>query len=119
MAKERIVRAETNGDIGSALLQSAGGKYSLSVTGREGLYTENTSTPGHRLIHLVNFRPELPLKDVKVSMTVPNGKKVKRVRLASPDQKQDQTVRFTKKGDEIVFTVSQVETYSIAIVDLD
>ena len=119
LAKDQIVRVDANGDIGSALLQSVGGKYSFSVAGREGLYTEYTSTPDRELIHLVNFRPEIPLKDVEVSMIVPKGKKVKRVRIASPDQKQDHIVRFTRKGNEIFFTAPQVDTYSIAIVDLD
>lgn len=117
--KDQILRTEADGDIGAALLQSAGGKFSCNVTGREGLYTEYTSTPGQRLIHLVNFRPELPVKDMKVSVTIPKGKKVKAVRLASPDQKQDQTIRFTKKGGEITFTVGEVDTYGIAIVDFN
>ena len=117
--KDQIVRSDTNGDIGEALRQSVGGKFSFNVTGREGLYTEYTATPGQHLIHLVNFRPELPVKDIKVSMTVPRGKQVKRVRLASPDQKQDQIIRFTRKRGEISFTVAEIGTYGIAIVDLN
>ena len=117
--KDQMVHASAEDDIGRALRQSAGGQFSFDVSAGEGLYAEYTSTPGHQLIHLVNFQVEQPVKDVKLSMAIPHGKKVKRVRLASPDQKQDQTIRFTKKGREISFTVPEVGTYSIAVVELD
>ena len=96
--KDQMVHASAEDDIGRALRQSAGGQFSFDVSAGEGLYAEYTSTPGHQLIHLVNFQVEQPVKDVKLSMAIPQGKKVKRVRLASPDQKQDQTIRFTKPG---------------------
>ena len=119
VAKDQIVRTETDGDIGRALLLSAGGRFSRGVTGREGLFAEYTSTPKYQMVHLVNFRPELPVKNAKVSMVIPKDKKVKSVRLASPDRNDDQPVKFTKKSDEIFFTVPGVDTYSIAIVDFD
>lgn len=113
-----ITRVAADANIGDALAQSVGRHYSASLDGPEGLYCEYTAVPGSQLVHLVNFRPERPVKNVHVTMAVPKGKKVSGVRLASPDQKADKTLKFTKKGGDIAFTVPEIGTYGIAIIDL-
>jgi hypothetical protein len=118
VASDRIVRVDADGDIGKALLQSLDGQYAASVTARKGLFAEYTSVTGQLLVHLVNFRPEEPVKNVSVNMIVPKGKKVSRVSIASPDEKADRTIKFSKKGNAISFTVPEVSTYSVAIVEL-
>lgn len=117
--KDRIVQTSADGDIGKALLQAVDGHYAANVTAPEGLYAEYTSVAGRQLVHLVNFRPEQPVKNVKVSLLVPDGKKVTRVSVASPDQKGDRAIKFNKKGHTISFMVPEVDTYSIAVMELN
>jgi hypothetical protein len=112
---EQLVKGDT-AHIGDALLGSVDGHYSATVDGREGFYAEYTSVPGRRLVHLVNFRPDDPVKDVQVSIAVPDGKSVKSVRIASPLLKEDQPLRFKEKGGTIHFTVPAVRVYDVAIV---
>jgi hypothetical protein len=116
--KDRIVQTGKDGDIANALLQSADGRFSASIAAPEGLYAEYTETTEGRLVHLVNFRPEQPVTDTKVCMRVSEGQSVKRVRLASPGRSNDLPVKFKKEGGSISFTVPEVGTYEVAIVEL-
>lgn len=117
ISPDRLVRVKGTEDIGKALLRSVGGYYSAEVRGKDGLYAEYTATPGRQLVHLVNFRPERPVANVKVSMRVPEGRSVRDVRIASPLLKEDETVTFTEKEKVISFTVPKVDVYDVAIVE--
>jgi len=116
--ERQMVKINDDGNILDALHQSVGGRYSAFASGQEGLYAEYTEVPNQRLVHLVNFRPESPVKNVKVTMQIPDGKKAKRVLLACPTQNEDMPIKFSQKGSEISFTVPEVGVYKIGIVEL-
>jgi hypothetical protein len=78
-----------------------------------------TEQPGRRLVHLVNYRDNDPMRDVAVSLQLPKGGRAKRVTLASPDRHADQTVLFEQEGGRVRFTVPEVRIYEIAAVEFE
>jgi len=81
-----------------------------------GLCAELTEQPGRRLVHLVNYRDDGPIKEVSVRLRLPEGRKVKSVTLASPEREGDQAVQYAVKDGAVSFTVPAVGVYEIALV---
>ncbi len=81
----------------------------------EGLCTEVTEQPGRRLVHLVNYRADGPLRDLSVGLSLPEGKRASRVTLASPEH-GDENVPFHEEAGRVTFDVSRLSVYEIAIV---
>ncbi len=92
------------------------GKLSLATDGPEGLCAELTEQNGRRLVHLVNYRPDEPARNVTVRIRLPAGKTAKTVALASPLREKDDTICFDQEVDEVEFAVPAVEVYEIAVV---
>jgi hypothetical protein len=101
-------------------IRRACGGFSVAIEAKsEGLCTELTDQPGRRLVHLVNYRADGPMRDVAVSLQLPRGTRAKRIVLASPDRDADQTVPFEKREGMVRFTVPEIRIYEIAAVELD
>ena len=84
-----------------------------------------TESPKGRMVHLLNYLPELRGKsllveeeltamDVEITLRL-DGKKVKRVYLA-PDEKE---LSFTIEKDEVLFTIPLVKGYDMAVVEME
>ena len=65
-------------------IRQACGAFSATVDAQPRLCAEYTAQEKRRLMHLVNYRPEGPLRDVAVEVQIPQGRKVRSVRLVSP-----------------------------------
>lgn len=113
----RVVRLDRPDQLPTALEKALAGRLSLHVTAPEGLAAELTQQPGRRLVHLVNYRADQPARDIGVSVTLPAGKAVRAVRLASPERADDQRVEFHQGAGRVEFTVPEVRTYEIAVVE--
>ena len=83
-----------------------------------GLCAELTEQPGRRLVHLVNYREDSPIRDVAVTLRVPRDCRPQRVALASPDRESDRSVPFEAAPGVVRFTVPEIRTYEIAAVEL-
>jgi len=92
---------------------------SLHVDAPAGLCTELTRQAERQLVHLVNYRPDGPVKDVRVRLRLPEGKQVRSVALAGPSHDADATLPFEQKGRHVTFTVPSVEVYEIAVASLE
>jgi len=88
-------------------------------TGCGALRTELTEQAGRRLVHLVNYRPDQPIKDITVHLRLPTGRRAKTVSLASPERPDDVRAPFKEKGVVVTFTVPSVDVYTIAAVRVD
>jgi len=84
----------------------------------DGLCAELTAQPGRWLAHLVNYRSDGPIADVKLTLRVPKGQLVKSVTLASPQRDQDLKLPFEEQSGRVVFTVPKLDVYEIAVVML-
>ena len=80
---------------------------------------EQTST-GRVLVHLLNYDDARhpSVENVEVSVRVPEGKTVERVRLYSPDSATSPVLNHTVTGGAVTFTVPRIRTYSIAAVEV-
>ena len=84
----------------------------------EGLCVELTEQPTRRLVHLVNYRGDGPIRNVAVTLQLPRGTMATSVRLASPEHQADQPLEHQSEGGVVRFTVPQSGTYEIAGVDV-
>jgi formylglycine-generating enzyme required for sulfatase activity len=116
----RVVRVGQDDDPLAGIRSACQGRFSLSVQAKaaEGLCAQVTEQPQRRLVHLVNYRNDGPLMDVGVRLRLPEGKRVKRVTLVSPEREDVAGVAFQEQDGEVVFGVPQVAVYEIAVVDV-
>ncbi|MBI5686801.1 MAG: hypothetical protein HZC54_17170 [Verrucomicrobia bacterium] len=114
---DRVVRVGEKGDWLDAIRRACGGQLSLSVTtDSPGLCAELTEQPNRRMVHLVNYRTDNPMKDTTVRVALPKGRAAKSVTLASPDRANDITLPFKEEAGFVTFAVPAVGVYEIAVV---
>ena len=130
----RVVRIPGQEDRLSAIRRACGGQFSLSVEaeppqtagappaagqrpgGLPGLCAELTEQPGRRLVHLVNYRSDGPVKHIAVRLLLPVGRHVTSITLASPERAADRPVPFREEGGAVTFSVPEIGVYEIAVV---
>jgi beta-galactosidase GanA len=106
----------------SAVEWAAGERLSIEVKAPQTVVAEliEQRQDNKLLVHLLNYdvgrTPEV--RNIGVSLRVPDGKKVSEVSLLSPDEATEQAPSFTVKEGRVVFTVPRLETYTLAIVRL-
>jgi len=125
----RVVRVDETSDWLEAIRRACGGKVSLSITSSTAgdakpaddplasLCAELTEQPGRRLVHLVNYRSDVPLENLAVRVALPKRSTVKCVTLASPERGADIALPFDQQSGDLAFTVPAVGVYEIAVVD--
>lgn len=82
------------------------------------LCAEYTAQETRRLMHLVNYRPDGPLRDVAVEVQIPQGRKVRSVRLVSPGRSDLPSIAPKVAGGHVLFSVPEVAVYTIAVIEL-
>lgn len=68
------------------------------------------------MLHLVNYENSRPVPDVKVSIRVPSGKRVKSVTALSPDGDGSGDLSF-KGEDHVDFVLPWLRTYTMVVVE--
>jgi hypothetical protein len=81
-----------------------------------GLAMELTQQAGRKLVHLVNYRSDRPIRNVAVIVRLADGSRPRSVRLAGPDHEKDFPLPFKQDGNAVRFTVPEIATYEIAVV---
>lgn len=111
-------------DINDAVLKALGGKGTLQtpISAFPYVTVELASQASeHRLIlHLVNYNHARTsrLHNLPMSITIPEGKKVGRIRMLTPDHPGKIEPVDWKKDDNVSFTVPSLEIYSLVVLDL-
>jgi len=90
----------------------------LAIQAAPGLCSELTEQAGRRLLHLVNYRVDNPIKNIVARMRLPAGCQVKTVMLVSPERKSDLQLPFEEHGGVVTFTVPEVRVYEIAVLTM-
>jgi hypothetical protein len=111
-----VVRAPENGDPLDAIRRACSDELSLSVAGPPGLCTELTETTDRRIVHLVNYRSDGPVREIAVRVRLPGGHGAKTVTLASPERQGDLELPFQREPGAVRFTVPEVGVYEVATV---
>lgn len=124
LPQDRVVRIAENGDWMDAVRRACGGPPSMSVASDpsvgspDGLRAELTEQPGRRMVHLVNYRADNPMRNVVVRVALPNGKTAKSVAMASPEHDSDIALPFRQGLGLVDFTVPAIGIYEIAVVTM-
>lgn len=116
--ESKIIQVDTPGDIPNLIKKAANGYFSFEVFGPKRLFAEYTGKPGQKQVHLVNYRPEMPIEKVQVRVRLKGSQKVQRVELLSPTRKDAIKVPFERNEDGITFTVPEIDVYEIAVIRL-
>ena len=111
-----ILHLNEDGDLLAAVRRLCGTDLSLSIRAPSGLCAELTQQPGRRLVHLVNYRIDEPVKDIEVSVRLPASREVESVVLASPQSAEDVRLPFEVRDRCVTFTVPRVDIYGIAVI---
>lgn len=122
LASTAIVRADEKGDWLAAMRQACGDPLSLTIDAQKpetlaGLCTELTEQPKRRLVHLVNYRSDGPVRDVTVTLRQPAKAQAKTVRLLSPERSAEWPLPFDELSGAIRFTVPEIAIYGVAVVE--
>jgi len=113
---ERVLHCQKPSEVVDGLRQAWPDALTLSVDGPAGLCCEVTEQPQRRLVHLVNYREDGPVREARVRLRVPG--RVGQVALASPGRDADLPVPFEERDGAVEFTVPEVGVYEIAVVTL-
>lgn len=111
-------------EISDAVLKSLGGKGTLQTPVAAFPYVTvelSSQAAEQRLIlHLVNYNhAKSPrLSNLPMGITIPEGKKVERIRMLTPDHPGRIEPVTWKTADSVSFNVPSLEIYSVVVLDL-
>jgi hypothetical protein len=72
------------------------------------------------ILHLVNFDAKNPsVKNIKVDVQVPEGKKVTQVTVMTPDGRDNDILKFAENGKRVAFIVPQLSIYNLVVMKLE
>lgn len=101
---------------------AAGGRLSLEITAPPTVAAElvEQKEKGALIVHLLNYdAAKTPsVRNLGVDLRLPERKKATKVSLISPDESATRFLTFVPKNGRISFTVPQLKTYSLAVVQL-
>jgi len=112
----RITRVSEKDDFVAAVRKACDGRFSFSIEAPTGLCAEFMEQSGRRLIHLVNYRPDGPVRNVAVRVRPTTGQRVSHVTLVSPERTDEPKLSFEEHDDAVTFTVPTVNTYEVAVI---
>jgi len=96
---------------------AAGKELSVEVKAPLTVTMELAEQENKRILHLINFNieKEKSVKDISVSLKIPEGKQVKEVLLLSPDREGTESLPYTFKDGRAVFKVPRLDVYDLVV----
>ena len=85
------------------------------VSGPPHLVANVVAQPARRrlLVHLVNYNNQEPVANAQVAVKVPEGWRVKRADLLTPEHPAPVPLKFEQAGDRVSFSVPSVKNYAL------
>lgn len=114
----QAIQISSDGDVIGTIHQACDNEQTLSIHADSGLCSELTEQPDRRLVHLVNYRKNDPIKNVLVNMRLPAGSDVEAVLLRNPEREHDIDLLYEEERDRVKFVVPIVSVYEIAIIQI-
>ncbi|MEA1997340.1 MAG: beta-galactosidase trimerization domain-containing protein [Gemmatimonadota bacterium] len=109
-------------EIIEAVEWAAGGELSLNVDAPETVTIEITEKKDRScvMLHLLNYDSGhgSVIKNIRVSLEIPDGKSVASIIDLSPDNDGFDKVDFTTEGKRVLFKIPELDTYEIAVINL-
>jgi hypothetical protein len=101
---------------------ASGNNLSVSIEAPQGVAMElfQKVDDNALILHLVNFDSGNPsVKNIKVAVQVPGGRRVTQVTVLTPDDRNDDIIQFKESGTQLIFTVPQLSTYNLVVMKLE
>jgi hypothetical protein len=108
------------GQIASAIRYVAGGPLSAEFEGAPlttVMELTDKNDGSERILHWLNYKLGYPAGGASVTVAAPGGKKVKAVRLLSPDRDGASNVTFTAEQGRVRFALPSLEVYNVAVLE--
>lgn len=107
-------------DLAEAVKWASRDKLSASIDAPEWITCQlaEQKRSGTWLLHLLNFRPEQPIKNIQVRVRIPEGLELQKVALAVPGKSDDQPVRHLQAGEIVTFAVPELHVYALVTMRL-
>jgi hypothetical protein len=71
---------------------------------------------GERVLHYINYKVGTVADPVGVRLAVPEGRKVTRVEVLSPDREASEPIPFQQDGTRVKFRMPRLETYNLVVM---
>ncbi|MFA5866267.1 MAG: hypothetical protein WC975_16470 [Phycisphaerae bacterium] len=92
-------------------------RRTIRIEGPENLVAEVTRNDKGYFVHLLNWREDQPVTEVKVSVRLPDGDRIETIELLSPDRETaSQILNFVTKNGYAEFLVPNLLCYNIFIL---
>ncbi len=105
-----------------AVRWAAGGRLSLQATAAPTVVTElvEQKEKDKLIVHLLNYdvAKSPSVQNIAMDLRIPEGKKVAKVSLISPDEDNTLSLPYLPKNGGVSFTIPRLKTYCLAIVKL-
>jgi len=106
-----------------AVKEAAAGRLSAEVNAPLNVVVGVTTQreAGKLLVHLLNYDvARTPLiSNIAISLEIPEGKKVSRLSVLSPDEENTLSPSFVLRSRKVSFTVPRLKTYTLAAIQLE
>jgi hypothetical protein len=108
-------------DLVAAVEWAAGGTLSATVDGPLWVTMElaEQKSSNTRLLHLVNFKVQEPVKDISVKIRIPAGFQLREAVWGTPDDDSLQALSPTVREGVASFRVPQVDIYGLVLLRLE
>jgi hypothetical protein len=101
----------------TAVKQAAGGRLSVEVEAPAWVTAEvaDQAATGTRLLHLINFKYQVPLRDIPVRVRLPQGARFREAVVETPDG-PSQELHVTVEDDAVSFRVPELKVYDLILL---
>jgi hypothetical protein len=109
-------------ELTEAVKWATGDNLSISVDAPLTVTTElvQKEDKSAMILHLLNFNTKGPfVKNIKAVLQVPDGRRVSRVIVMTPDTVQEDTIGFDQNVNRVIFTVPRLAVYDIIVLKLE
>jgi hypothetical protein len=110
-------------ELNESVKWAAGGELSLEVTAPVTVAAEIAEQKQNKtlMVHLVNYNvARVPsVRGIEISLRLPDQQRARKAFLLSPDEEGEQPLVVTQRNGRTVFTVPQLRTYAMAVVQAE
>lgn len=107
-------------EMADAVKWAAGKEFSIDVKAPLTVTMELTEQEGKMMLHLINYNLEKEklVKNIGVSLKIPDGKQIKELLLLSPDRDKTEPLVYKVRDGRADFTIPGLEAYDLIVVNL-
>ena len=104
-------------DLEQAVRTACGGRLSVEVEAPDWVVVEQTQKDKLIMVHLVNYRENDTRESIPVDVRLDQGRKVKSVKVVSPDRDGEQQLEFGIADGRVMFVVPELKVYDMIVIE--